>query len=865
MTQSAGSTSVVHPKYKLSVVSGGKPILPRNINRSSCNKAVTCLTHDKSSYIVPFNNQVKIYSIETRQCIKTIKFANNETLSSVFRSDEVVIVHIALGDASIVEETSNDKITIFTNTGHVVVLNYKGKLTESPKMWQISFADEQEKLFKVFQRDSVLKLLTVTNGSAACFTYKLYSFENKQTEYIKSYSNIILSTWSANDKYLCLLTKSSEGKKSLCIEPVFDGSASKEFPLPSTSSSTSTNANFVTTIAMDNNCEQVAVGFASGVINLISIGDLSNRLLKWHIDAVLSLCFTSDGSYLLSGGWEKVLSFWQLSTNLQQFLPRLNGVIIDCQVIDDKFYSLALQMTENTTSADYQLLLLNSTDLNSRLAINGPLPVFQTATKDVVQPLSAVSTRNSTSSNTLTVSKKKQQRKLLKKKRQDYTTHLEIHPLTKNLYFPHISAIQTYDFYKNEQVSYQYMASGVNNSMGKVRLELNLKDPIVSIVKFTKNGTWMITYEIEYPPQDLLSSHDLVHVLKFWNQDSNGEWVLKTKVLNPHGINVPVTDILAAPLSVNKSQGCLTSDNNGGLKYWSFQETANNWCLSKVSLPNFNHYSNSVALAWSRDGSLIFHAFDDKMTIIEFAHFGKFVGESDNNTLNELTLDSPIQSMKLINDTNLIVATHNTLNAVNLLLGTIVKSFDLYPYVNGVYKSGHLDRLIACDEKSGRIALVINQKLKSHDSKTELSYRSRVLIFNSDLSARLGVYTHNDYISCISWNYDTDFIFMDTQCRLGVVSTTTNTEIADEVNKEGALDSLDHNEFERQLQNLSKKTAEKEANNVATDGEDEIALEFINGDKNDKLINMNSFTSMFENIDNVQMDTLFDRVMRVVS
>ncbi|CAI4861102.1 CRB_1a_G0054760.mRNA.1.CDS.1 [Saccharomyces cerevisiae] len=140
-------------------------------------------------------------------------------------------------------------------------------------------------------------------------------------------------------------------------------------------------------------------------------------------------------------------------------------------------------MTENNSNSDYQFLLLNASDLTSKLSINGPLP-----------------------------------KKLIKSRRQDFTTNVEINPINKNLYLPHISAVQIFDFYKNEQVNYQYLTSGVNNSMGKVRFELNLQDPIITDLKFTKDGQWMITYEIEYPPNDLLSSKDLTHILKFWTK-----------------------------------------------------------------------------------------------------------------------------------------------------------------------------------------------------------------------------------------------------------------------------------------------------------------------------------------------------------
>ncbi|SCU93651.1 LAME_0F04544g1_1 [Lachancea meyersii CBS 8951] len=883
--------SVLHQKYKVGVVSGGKVVFPRSSNRSCSAKTVTLLTHDQSGVIVPFNNQLKIYSLETRQCVKTLKYANNKQLTEQFLGPTAgQVCDLALGDVTQEQqkqqeglESIDDRekhISVFSSSGSVTVVNCKGRLVEEAKVVELggSFA-HNESLVKVFQNDAktVLRALTSAQESSTAYTYRMYDYNRTEQKLVecRKIEHVLLTAWSANGQHLCALTKDQSSKKVLTLWSVFSSDSSSssydenelQLPLPITSSSAnaSPNSQFVTVMALDNNCTQLAIGFASGVINVLNLQDHSSRLLKWHIDSVLSLCFTPDGSYLLSGGWEKVLSLWQLSTNLQQFLPRLNGVVVDCDIVNDKFYSLGLQLTENQTSSDYQLLILNSTDLNSRVSVSGPLCVYQTAIKDVVLPMSAVSSKASALPSDVGKSSKKQQRKL-KRKRQDYSSIFEVQPKTKHLYFPHISAVQAYDFYKNEQVSYQYLASGVNNSMGKVRSELNLKEPTIADVKFTKDGKWMISHEIEFSPDNLLSSNDLQHVLKFWRGSETGDWVLETKVISPHGVKAPVTSILVAPRSVNNSYGCLTADNNGGLKYWFYNEKVSNWQLSKVSSPNNNHFSNSVELAWSIDGSLIFHAFDDKVTVLDFNTFGKFKKDSEG-AFNEFTMDSSVQSLMLVNDSNLIVATQTTLNAVNLLLGEVEGAFDLFPYVNGVYRNGHLARLMSCDEKNGRIGFVVNQQNPDDSKQLPAKHTSRVLVFNADLTQRLGSFVHDEYISCIRWNHDTDFIFLDVKNRLGVVSTTTSSEMFEEVDKDAVLDQLGTSRFESELNKLasSKRNAADGIEEHEATEQEEATLGFINGEKSQKLLNMNSFTSMFENLENVQMDTFFDRILKVIS
>ncbi|CCC69135.1 hypothetical protein NCAS_0C01450 [Naumovozyma castellii] len=873
MTQSSPTVS---QKYKLSLVSGGKPILPRASFQSSCDKNIACLTNDQLNYIVPFNNKIKIFNVETRQCIKTLKFSNNKSLAELFTTTS--IAHIALGDLTQEENKLEDKfITVFTKDGHVIVLNFKGKLVESPKILNLNLIEKNEMIYKVFQsaeNPSSIKILTIKgNGTNTISNFHLYQVQQDFTlqEPQETFNNVILTTWSSNDTILVLLSQTNATEKTIHIESIFDDSCQRDIPLDSIISKEATKnlsstSKYISSMAIDNNANQLALGFVSGVINIVSLDDskLQSRLLKWHIDSVLSLSFNQDGTYLLSGGWEKVLVFWQLSTNLQQFLPRLNGIIIDCSLVaEGKYYSLGLQMIENNSNSDYQLILLNSTDLISKLSINGPLPTFNSTVKNVIQPISSISTRSSNSLATINSSKKKQLRKLLKLQRQDFTSNLEINPLNKQLYFPHISAVQIFDFYKNDQVDYQYMTSSLTNSMGKVKSELNLKEPIIANLKLTKDGKWLITYEIEYPPTDLLSSKDVSHTLKFWSKDGTSnedQWKLRTKILNPHGLNVPITNMIVAPLCVGNDGGCLTADNNGGLKYWSFNTHESNWCLSKIALPNFNHFSNSVSLAWSHDGSLILHGFDDKLTIVDFETFSKL-------DENEFVFDSEIQTIKFVNDSNLIVATKTTLSIINLLMGKIINSFDLYPFINGIYKNGHLDRLIACDEVNGKVALVINQQVKG-----TTSFKSNILVFNADLSSKIGSFTHDEYISWIGWNYDSDFIFLDIESRLGVVGTTVNTEMLDEVNKEGILDGLtsdngnaiEGSEFTEQLRKLSSNLNKRSLTNEDEDQED-IELEFVNGAKNEKGINMNSFISMFENIQNVQMDTLFDSVIKTLT
>ncbi|KAK5774059.1 hypothetical protein RI543_004593 [Arxiozyma heterogenica] len=902
--------------YNSSVVSGGAPILPliaNGINYGntiSNNKNISILTHDQLHYIVPFNNQLKVYSLDTRQLI--------------------------------------------TNKGQIVVLKYKGKLDDDLKIIDLNadlkLSENNGNVVKLFYNTDLNQfkiMVSYLNNKNSSYNYKLFdlNLDNNnnhadiKVNLYKEWSNVFLINWSNDNNIICLLHKLMGKKNSeklsgkfFTITDIFKsdrGSYNIDIPFSNvfneknmTLASANNNNNslmnstnnqytinkFVTALAIDNSRSQLAVGFASGVITIVSINDniaslqnLELRYLKWHIDSVLSLAFNNDGSYLISGGWEKVLSFWQLSTNQQQFLPRLNGIVIDSKVVGPlgKYYSITLQLTENTTNNDYQILLLNSIDLTSKISIMGPMPIFQQQLSNVIIP---TSTQNLNSSNVSTIKKHlKKLNKMMKNTDDmatlDFTTSIEVHPVTKQLYIPHGQALQRFDFYKNESTNLQFLTDGVQMHMGKVRNELRtIMDPQIKLLKITNDGKWLVTYEVEYPPKDLLSSNDLIHVLKFWCQPNNdnkdGVWELKTKVINPHGINVPIIDMICG----NHESSLLTADNNGGIKYWKFDDYENNWCLKKILDSNFNHFNNSVNLQWSDDQSLIFHSFDDKLQIIDFDTFKLWVPPSESNITNEFSMDSQIQCLQLINQTNLIVVTMTSLLVLDLLLGKIVNGFDLYPYINTNFKNSHLKRLISCDYKDGKIVLVINQRDTNQcddgDDKRakmpNIQFKSNILVFNANLTHQLGKFTHDQYIAWIGWNHDTDFFFIDIDSRLGIVSTTMNTEIADEVNKEGILDGLSvgltpsyvtdniiaQNNYLDELRKLaaSKKipleqqiNSDRNRPNIIDEDINDTDLDVINGEKTSSIINMNSFSNMFENIQDISMTTLFENVIKTLN
>ncbi|CAI4861174.1 CRB_1a_G0054770.mRNA.1.CDS.1 [Saccharomyces cerevisiae] len=101
-----------------------------------------------------------------------------------------------------------------------------------------------------------------------------------------------------------------------------------------------------------------------------------------------------------------------------------------------------------------------------------------------------------------------------------------------------------------------------------------------------------------------------------------------------------------------------------------------------------------------------------------------------------------------------------------------------------------MDRLITCDERTGNIALVINQQLTDLDGVPTINYKSRIIIFDSDLSTNWVILRiMNTYLGLVGIMILIS-IFLDIESTLGVVGTTVNTQLSDEVNNEGILDGL---------------------------------------------------------------------------
>ena len=113
----------------------------------------------------------------------------------------------------------------------------------------------------------------------------------------------------------------------------------------------------LTSLAIHPNEDCIATGTQSGKIilwyNYLQSADTQLRTevtkdtLHWHSLPVLSLCFTPEGSYLLSGGHECVLVKWMFKSGQTEFKPRLGAPLSEIVLSKDNTFYVS-QHTDNT-------------------------------------------------------------------------------------------------------------------------------------------------------------------------------------------------------------------------------------------------------------------------------------------------------------------------------------------------------------------------------------------------------------------------------------------------------------------------------------------------------------------------------------
>lgn len=836
--------------WTLTLASGGKPVLSENSSSTA-----SIFSQDGRHCIVIFSHQIRVYFISTRQCIKTIDYdmskvvdyrldsLNGNCVLLFKENGEIVTVNWKdkvnkpiLASTKIKLELPILSVAYILNDSYYIILGRKEKKATSPHTRYIYRVDRSTyEVQKLLEVNGVIKY-------ACSLDYKKYAF-------ITDIHEAVLVDLTKVYKYFSACEKDS-GSENFSIDLLEIDQEVIAFAYKSP----------VLSLAISND-SIVAIGTAAGTIQILYggvINDKPQRLLKWHIDQVRSLSFTADSSYLLSGGMEKVLVLWQLETDKTQFLPRLNGSIEKISIDNNKceYYSLMLRISENDKNS-FECLVVSAVDLISRLSISSIRPNFA---NDLSSTLSKTKKKYLKSESEFDVTKLK----------HDYSSVVEVHPKTNHLYFPNDATIQAYDLIKNEQVFVQNAAPVL--STGKVRSESKLLDPVVSLLSFSQDGEWMCTFDSISTSEvdNLLSKNDKQFALKFWKfiDSSNkndtalnalnnrlGYWELSTKIIDPHGASSPVLAIKAAPSSYNKGLGFVTADCKGGLRIWTPrflkeerqlpnsngkpQQTA--WTLRKVK-PCGALESDAIDICWSQDGSVIIVGHEHSLSAINTATLEEI---PDNIFKIPSISGSRIRSLQLIGS-DLIVLSKTRITSYNLLTNQLN---ELAAKVNTTIGGKNM---IAIDPFRKLVCLAIN----FYDTLNGgFKVKSKILVFKPNQLKPIVSKYHHEGISSIRY-FNSSFIFVDFESRVGILRNSSIDGKNEQFSLEDDMSNMLINA--QATADILNNTDLSSKNPGITENSSDDFLE------HSKVIGSNTFRPLFENIDGLTLETIFDRVIKAM-
>lgn len=468
-----------------------------------------CIASKDGRYsIVVFGQQLRVFFHGTRQCVRVIEHGKENVISGVLDPNDDSQVVIATG--------SNEVLHVKWQESVAQAVVAKQKIQPGiPGMHEMISVDE--KYYHVIGRGD--------NGK--------YSVWRVDKENARSEQMFVVDIGNSRAQY----GVSRDGS----LLAVIGNGGGKIYPLSSGRKAAESGKSFsgptdAACVAVSND-GVVAVGTRRGPISMIYPDSTRNKgssqsLLKWHMEPPQTLCFSHDGRHLLSGGLEKVLVQWNLSSGHTQFLPRLGGLIsrifVDAKRPDSICILLSAETPRKTDRSEIKgesLVIVSAADFVSRLSVIPP-------------KIGTNGAKNGTNGS------------------------ITYNPGSSHLYIPYGPSIQAFDITKGETAFIQDVAPHVN--IGKVRRETQLSDPVVDFVAFSSNGEWMCTAD-SMPRLDvdnLMSKDDTLFALKFWRR-GEGSWILTAKIVDPHGPNVAVGALVFV------KGGFLSVGVTGGLRYWT--------------------------------------------------------------------------------------------------------------------------------------------------------------------------------------------------------------------------------------------------------------------------------------------------------
>uniref|UniRef100_A0A8C6VS41 WD repeat domain 75 n=1 Tax=Nothobranchius furzeri TaxID=105023 RepID=A0A8C6VS41_NOTFU len=324
--------------------------------------------------------------------------------------------------------------------------------------------------------------------------------------------------------------------------------------------------NTFTCIACHPKDDCVATGHDDGKIrlwrNFKQKKEYTYSTLHWHHSAVSSLCFTPEGTNLLSGGVESVLVQWRYNQeNQKDFLPRLGAAITHVTVSPDGALF-------STSHSDNKITIIQSC-VKVSAVIQGLVKGENVTTGLLVDPRSKALVLNGRPG------------------------HLQFYSLQRDKLLFHLDIVQQ-----------EYIH------------EAGLEQFEVVRAAFDASGLWLATVE-----ERKQKSAELELNLKLWSFDEQTQsFVLNTTVSAPH--EARITAMCFSQAADSQTTTLVSASRDGHFKAWQLGLPAHTDGTQEYEGPSWScdfvgayHGLVPRCCCFSADGSLLAVGFQEVVTV----------------------------------------------------------------------------------------------------------------------------------------------------------------------------------------------------------------------------------------------------------
>ncbi|XP_045772755.1 WD repeat-containing protein 75 [Maniola jurtina] len=301
---------------------------------------------DGESILIIVENVVRVYNIQTGDCIRTLETEGsiNELVAVQFLEDE---------DYNLYGCSDSGLITTWTWEHGAVLREVQLQIPNFVKVCTFNLINSNECFVTSLNMTTLQVYLarhSIKNGSLGCH------YINTNVPYFEVMCVAI--GWCFGDRFAAI----TNGTKILYIQNLYKPHLRTEIH--------SQNEFRILSVAAHHRENMIAITDTLGRVtilrgNLYDYRQIAREVLHWHALPPFASCFSTEGNYLITGGLEKVLVKWTLGTLAQKahekiFIPRLPGFI---RYITANNSHIAVTLSNNSVVIASSLMYVETTIL----------------------------------------------------------------------------------------------------------------------------------------------------------------------------------------------------------------------------------------------------------------------------------------------------------------------------------------------------------------------------------------------------------------------------------------------------------------------------------------------------------------------